>query len=154
LIQIFTRISEEEPDRFQEIHNTYGSIFKLGAVEDLKNREKLGSLVRFTTTHRNNTSFDDVGLFSMMRLTMSITDYSSSISKTRKRVRNRYMIHIWLFYGSLRVLQIFYLAEIGKKVEDLAQSVFVEKLYARGYEVLLLTEPLDEILLSNLRQWK
>jgi heat shock protein 90kDa beta len=57
---MFTRIAEEDADKFQEIQNTYGSIFKLGAVEDLKSREKLGSLIRFTTTHRNNTSFDDV----------------------------------------------------------------------------------------------
>lgn len=41
--------------------------------------------------------------------------------------------------------QIFYLADMGKTPEHLAQSVFVEKLTARGYEVLLLTEPLDEI---------
>lgn len=51
-------------------------------------------------------------------------------------------------------LQIFYISEMGKKPEDLARSVFVEKLDARGYEVLLLTEPLDEILVGNLRQWK
>jgi heat shock protein beta len=43
---------------------------------------------------------------------------------------------------------------MGKKPEDLAQSVFIEKLDARGYEVLLLNEPLDEILLSNIREWK
>jgi len=43
---------------------------------------------------------------------------------------------------------------MGKRVEDLSQSVFVEKLHARGYEVLLLNDPLDEILLSHLRQWK
>jgi len=43
---------------------------------------------------------------------------------------------------------------VGKKAEDLAKSVFVEKLDARGYEVLLLSEPLDEILLTNLGQWK
>ena len=60
LIQVFTKIGEEDADKFQEVQKTYGSIFKLGAVEDLKNREKLGSLVRFTTTHRNNTSFNDV----------------------------------------------------------------------------------------------
>ena len=64
------------------------------------------------------------------------------------------MIHIWLCYLFQGVLQIFYLAEMGKKPEDLAQSVFVEKLHARGYEVLLLTDPLDEILLSHLSQWK
>jgi heat shock protein beta len=50
--------------------------------------------------------------------------------------------------------QIFYIAEMGKTPEDLAQSVFIEKLHARGYEVLLLTEPLDEILFGNLRGWK
>jgi heat shock protein 90kDa beta len=43
---------------------------------------------------------------------------------------------------------------MGKEVKELAQSVFIEKLHARGYEVLLLTEPLDEILVGNLREWK
>jgi len=52
------------------------------------------------------------------------------------------------------ISQIFYLAESGKNAEDLAQSVFIEKLHARGYEVLLLTEPLDEILVQNIKQWK
>jgi heat shock protein 90kDa beta len=64
LIQVFTRIAEEDADKFQEIQNAYGSIFKLGAVEDLKNREKLGSLIRFATTHRNNVSFEDVRFLS------------------------------------------------------------------------------------------
>lgn len=43
---------------------------------------------------------------------------------------------------------------MGKKPTDLAQSVFVEKLHARGYEVLLLTEPLDELLVGHLVKWK
>lgn len=38
--------------------------------------------------------------------------------------------------------------------EDLAESVFVEKLHARGYEVLLLNEPLDEIFVQNVRKWQ
>lgn len=119
LIQVFTKISDEDPEKFREIEKTYGSIFKLGAVEDLKNREKLASLTRFTTTQRNETSLDQ---------------YLANKKKGQK--------------------QIFYLAEMGKTPEHLAQSVFVEKLHARGYEVLLLTEPLDEILFGNLRQWK
>ncbi len=43
---------------------------------------------------------------------------------------------------------------MGKETKDLAKSVFVEKLDARGYEVLLLSEPLDEILVQNIRNWK
>jgi hypothetical protein len=30
----------------------------------------------------------------------------------------------------------------------------VEKLHARGYEVLLVNEGLDEIMFQNIRQWK
>lgn len=43
---------------------------------------------------------------------------------------------------------------MGKDFKDLAKSVFVEKLQARGYEVLLLNEPLDEILVQNVRLYK
>ena len=34
------------------------------------------------------------------------------------------------------------------------KSIFVEKLVARGYEVLLLNEPLDEIYVQNQKIWK
>lgn len=54
----------------------------------------------------------------------------------------------------LTLLQIFYLAEMGKSPEQLGQSVFIEKLTARGYEVVLLSEPIDEILVQNIRKWK
>jgi heat shock protein beta len=54
----------------------------------------------------------------------------------------------------LNIMQIFYLADMGKSIEHLSQSVFVEKLHARGYEVLLLNEPLDEIMLQSIRNWK
>lgn len=43
---------------------------------------------------------------------------------------------------------------MGKNPEHLSKSVFVEKLRARGYEVLLLTEPLDEIFVQNIRKYK
>ncbi|KAF8165360.1 Hsp90 protein-domain-containing protein [Crassisporium funariophilum] len=120
MIQLFQKISEgDDQDKYDKLQETYGSVLKLAAVEDTKNRDKLAALTRFTTNQRNNTSFDQ---------------YLEKRKKGQK--------------------QIFYLAEMGKKPEDLAQSVFVEKLDARGYEVLLLTEPLDEILVGNLREWK
>jgi hypothetical protein len=46
------------------------------------------------------------------------------------------------------------LADAGKSIGELASSVFVEKLDARGYEVLLLNQPVDEILVQNLQNWK
>jgi heat shock protein 90kDa beta len=50
--------------------------------------------------------------------------------------------------------KIFYLAEAGKPVDDLAKSVFVEKLQARGYEVLLLNEPMDEVMTQAVQRWQ
>ena len=51
---------EEEPERFPEVHKVYGNVFKLGAMEDSKNSDKLVTLVRFATNHRNSTSLDEV----------------------------------------------------------------------------------------------
>lgn len=119
LIQLFTRISEEDPEKFAEISKVYRTVLKLGATEDQKNRGKIAPLLRFDTNQRNATSLDDY-------------------IKNKKQGQK----------------QIFYLADMGKPVSHLAGSVFVEKLDARGYEVLLLNEPLDEILVQTLRTWK
>ncbi|KXN90242.1 Endoplasmin [Leucoagaricus sp. SymC.cos] len=119
LIQLLTKLEEEDPERFEKIQKVYGSILKLGAVEDTKNREKLTSLTRFASNQRNVTSLDQY------------------IENKKKGQRH-----------------IFYLAEIGKEAHQLADSVFIEKLDARGYEVILLTEPLDEIMFGNIREWK
>jgi heat shock protein beta len=42
------------------------------------------------------------------------------------------------------------MAGVGEKAEDLARSPFVEKLKARGYEVLLLNLPSDEPMMGAL----
>lgn len=39
---------------------------------------------------------------------------------------------------------------MGEKAEDLGRSPFVEKLFARGYEVLLLNLPSDEMMMGAL----
>ncbi|KAI8447634.1 Hsp90 protein-domain-containing protein [Phakopsora pachyrhizi] len=46
--------------------------------------------------------------------------------------------------------QIYYIAGTGVTSKDLSKSPFVEKLVARGYEVLYLTEPMDEMLATSL----
>ena len=53
-------IEDHDNEEFRKFYDTYGSILKLGAVEDGKNREKLAALVRFTTNQRDFVSLDDV----------------------------------------------------------------------------------------------
>ncbi|GBE79623.1 Heat shock protein 90 homolog [Sparassis crispa] len=119
VLQMLKRIQDEDSEKYAELQKVYGNVFKLGAVEDNRNSEKLVALTRFTTNQRNNTSLDE---------------YVENKKKGQK--------------------QIFYLADMGSSPEVLAKSVFIEKLHARGYEVFLLTEPLDEIFVQNLRAYK
>lgn len=60
LIQLISRLAEEDPEKFAELQKNFGEVLKLGAVEDTKNANKLAHLTRFTTNQRNNTSFDEV----------------------------------------------------------------------------------------------
>jgi len=60
IIQSFTRVAEDEPERFSELHKVYGNVFKLGVIEDSKNGDKLVPLLRFVTNQRNSTSLDEV----------------------------------------------------------------------------------------------
>ncbi|KAI0921744.1 hypothetical protein AcW1_004366 [Taiwanofungus camphoratus] len=119
ILQLLGKIQEENPEKFAQVQKVYANVFKIGAVEDTRNREKLTSLVRFATNQRNSTSLDE---------------YLENKKKGQK--------------------QIFYLADMGSTPEILSKSVFIEKLHARGYEVLLLTEPLDEIFVQNMRVFK
>lgn len=119
IIQMLTKLAEEDPEKFDKVQEAYGTVLKLGAAEDVKNREKLAALARFASNQRERTSLDEY-------------------LENKRKGQN----------------QIFYLADIGKSTKALADSVFVEKLTARGYEVLLLNEPLDEILVQNMKRWK
>ncbi|KAH9045350.1 Hsp90 protein-domain-containing protein [Lactarius pseudohatsudake] len=119
IIQSFAKIAEDDPEHFIKIHKIYANVFKLGAIEDSKNSEKLVPLIRFATNQRDNSTLDE---------------YLENKKAGQK--------------------QIFYVSDAGKSATSLAKSVFVEKLHARGYEVLLLTDPLDDVLFHHLRKWK
>ena len=68
IIQSFTKLAEDEPDKFIEAQKVYGNVFKLGAVEDSKNKDKLIPLIRFATNQRNVTSLDEVGFVMCMHV--------------------------------------------------------------------------------------
>ncbi|GAA6022164.1 hypothetical protein JCM11491_005112 [Sporobolomyces phaffii] len=47
--------------------------------------------------------------------------------------------------------QIYFMSGAGQRKSDLEKSPFVERILARGYEVLYFTEPIDEMLASALQ---
>ncbi|KAF8489119.1 heat shock protein Hsp90 [Gautieria morchelliformis] len=119
LIQLLQRISQDTPEKYQEIWSALGPVIKLGALEAEKDEQKLAGLSRWASNQHNSTSLDEY-------------------VKNRKKGQT----------------QIFFLAGLGQTPEMLSKSLFIEKLSARGYEVLLVNEPLDEILYTKLHTWE
>ena len=62
LLQLLQRIHENKDGDLEawQLNHVYNNVFKLGAVEDIKNREKLASLVKLPTNQRNETTLNDV----------------------------------------------------------------------------------------------
>ena len=60
LLILFNRLATEDAEKWALVTKNYGMIFKFGAVEDTKNRDRLVNLVRFETTQRQNVTLDQV----------------------------------------------------------------------------------------------
>ena len=60
LLILFNKLVTEDEEKWALVTKNYGMIFKFGAVEDTKNRDRLVNLVRFETTQRQNITLDQV----------------------------------------------------------------------------------------------
>jgi hypothetical protein len=96
IIQSFTKLAEDEPDKFIEAQKVYGNVFKLGAVEDSKNKDKLIPLIRFATNQRNVTSLDGVGFCHVYACAIDQLTIGRSMSRTRRLVRNKFSMSLTL----------------------------------------------------------
>lgn len=115
IYDLFGQLAREDPEKFDELYTAAGTALKVGAIDDVKNRDRIVKLLRFESSAVNGT-----------------TDLDGVVSR-RKQGQT----------------QIYYIAGAGAKKAELAQSPFVERILARGYEVLYLTEPVDEMLINT-----
>ncbi|WVR08263.1 hypothetical protein IAU60_005310 [Kwoniella sp. DSM 27419] len=117
-LDLFTKLSVDQPEKFKEISKLYGNALRIGLLESDKDKIKLAKLLRFESTRSSYTSLEE---------------YVENRKEGQK--------------------QIYYIAGVGEKTEDLTRSPFVEKLKARGYEVFLLNLPSDEPMMASLDQF-
>jgi heat shock protein beta len=104
------KIAEEEPERYSEILKSYNHVLKLGLIES--NMEgKSSNRDKIAALTRWDTT---------LRSNISLEDYVDA----RREGQD----------------QIYFLADNGQTTDNLRRSVFVEKLVARGYEVILMTD--------------
>lgn len=87
IIQLFGKLAEDDPEKFEQLQKVYGTVIKLGAVESPMNRDKLASLARFNTNQRNMTSLDQVCLYLPYHDTHS---HGFSTSRTESKAKSKY----------------------------------------------------------------
>lgn len=60
LLILLNKLATEDPEKWALVTKHYGMIFKFGAAEDSKNRDRLINLVRFESTQRTGITLDQV----------------------------------------------------------------------------------------------
>ncbi|MCL7945361.1 molecular chaperone HtpG [Marinobacter sp. ATCH36] len=63
VLDILSKLAKKEPEQYQQFWNEFGTVLKEGPAEDFSNREKIGGLLRFASTHTGeeaqNVSLDE-----------------------------------------------------------------------------------------------
>ncbi|CAD8112245.1 unnamed protein product [Paramecium sonneborni] len=154
-------------DEYNEFWKEYGKNIKLGVIEDSSNRQKLAELTSMMTTliwiiNRFISIYQMIYINS--RLIQLISKLSSSIYQILL-----YLIYYFRWYSSKNSTDltsfddyierakpgqdsIYYLA--GENKEQLLASPIIQGLIKKGYEVLLLDDPVDEFTFQHLNEYK
>jgi molecular chaperone HtpG len=63
ILSMLEKIAKNDPEKYQKFWQEFGKVMKEGPAEDFANREKIGKLLRFATTHsgdeEQNVSLED-----------------------------------------------------------------------------------------------
>jgi len=103
----------DDPKKYAEFWEQYGTNIKYGVSSDAQNRNRLSKLLRYYSSKTKELT--------------SLDDYVSRMKEGQN--------------------QIYYIC--GESKENLEKSPFIEKLIRKGYEVLFMTDPIDEWTVQN-----
>jgi len=117
---------QDDKEKWKKFWDSFGKEIKLGVVEDNINRLELARVCRFQTSYQYSTSSDD------STRNMSTLDEYVCRMKTGQEA-----IYFFATYNLKTALKV----------------PFVERLIKTGYEVLFLTDPLDEYVAMNLAKY-
>jgi len=119
---------QDDKEKWKTFWESFGKNIKMGIVEDSANRDELASICRFLTSRTTSNTLDTSDANNMTTL----DDYVSRMIEGQKG--------------------IYYLAT--SNIQNAHNSPFAEKLIKKGYEVLFITDPLDEYVVMNLAKFK
>jgi molecular chaperone HtpG len=133
-MDLFTEIAEDK-DNFKKFYEAFGKNLKLGIHEDAQNRSKLAEFLRFFSTKSTEEQVFLKGeclSFAVCSLSNHrLSDYITRMPEVQK--------------------SIYYLT--GESLVAVRDSPFLEVLKKKGFEVLLLVDPIDEYAITQLKEF-
>ncbi|CAK72510.1 unnamed protein product (macronuclear) [Paramecium tetraurelia] len=152
-------------DEYNEFWKEYGKNIKLGVIEDSSNRQKLAELTSMLCNDDKLIWIINgiISIYQSSDLTQHISNPTLSIYQIL------YLIFYFRWYSSKNATEltsfddyierskpgqdsIYYLA--GENKEQLLSSPIIQGLIKKGYEVLLLEDPVDEFTFQHLNEYK
>ncbi len=118
LLGLFEELVTE--GKYPEMWTTFGRVIKEGIIEDTPNRERIGKLLRFSSTHTDSKTEE-----------VSLADYVGRTTEGQK--------------------DIYYL--IAESFQTAKNSPHLEVFRKKGIEVLLLSDPVDEWVVTHLAEY-
>eukprot|EP01117_Protostelium_nocturnum_P020377 TRINITY_DN912_c0_g1_i1.p1 TRINITY_DN912_c0_g1~~TRINITY_DN912_c0_g1_i1.p1 ORF type:complete len:851 (-),score=359.68 TRINITY_DN912_c0_g1_i1:132-2684(-) len=115
ILAVLQEMADEDKEKYSEFYKLFSANVKLGVIEDAKNRQKLGKLLRFQSSKSEGKL-------------ISFAEYTDRMREGQK--------------------EIYYIS--GDSVEAVSTSPLLERLVKKGYEVLYMTEPIDEYTVSSM----
>ncbi len=125
-VEMLEELASERPDDYLAFFRVFGGVLKEGAAMGDRD-EKLIALFRFESTRPAPAEGADAAT-SMT----SLDDYVARMPEGQKDI---YFLH-------------------GTSRASLVSSPYLETLAKKGYEVLLLTDPVDEFAIAGVQNWK
>jgi molecular chaperone HtpG len=121
VLDLLSYLAEQEADKYQKFWNAFGAVLKEGPAEDFTNKDKIASLLRFTSTR-----CDDA------QQTLSLDAYLERMAQGQDK--------------------IYYVT--ADSYQSAKNSPHLELFETKGIEVLLLSDRVDEWLVSRLTEYK
>jgi len=123
-LDMIKKIADDSEEKYEKFLDEYATSLKLGIMEDASNRKRLSKLLRFKSSVSEANEESKRGI--------SLDSYVERMKKNQE--------------------SIFFLA--GASLEEIKSSPFLERLQARGYEVLFMHEPIDEYCLQSMTDYE
>ena len=120
VLKMLDKLGNKDQEKYQSFWNEFGQVLKEGPAEDMANKEAIGKLLRFASTHEDSSVQN-----------VSLTSYIERMKEGQDK--------------------IYYV--VADSFEAAKNSPHLEVFRKKGIEVLLLSDRIDEWLVSHFTEF-